>query len=239
MRRRLFDKDILIVQQLLDKGYSHAAIGREFGVNGSSVDRFVKKQGKVGTIKRKARRTTIADNLFGYCDQSGGPDACWPWLRAHCSKGYGNVWFGGRCRQAHCVAYELRVGPIPDGFDGKPLQVRHSCDNPPCINPNHLLVGTNLDNMRDREERGRGNQPSGEECGRSKITARHVILIRRCSDLFNTRELAEMVGLDAPQVARILRGMSWGWVIDDKNVCRSVLVERDDKLVECIGPEDL
>lgn len=65
------------------------------------------------------------------------------------AKGYGRIGFRGRTWKTHRLAWMFANGPIPSG-----LQVRHSCDNPPCCNPAHLLLGTNADNMRDMRERG-------------------------------------------------------------------------------------
>ena len=82
--------------------------------------------------------------------QRAGPDECWPWTGAVDSDGYGRIGLGGTARLVHRVVYELEVGPIPDG-----MEVRHTCDNPPCCNPAHLLPGTHAENMADMVERGR------------------------------------------------------------------------------------
>lgn len=78
-------------------------------------------------------------------------DGCWIWAAARTKTGYGTVGVGnGKTSQAHRVSWELCVGPIPDG-----MQVLHKCDNPPCVNPDHLFIGTNDDNMKDRKAKGR------------------------------------------------------------------------------------
>lgn len=89
-------------------------------------------------------------DLWARADLSGGPTACWPWMAGKNDNGYGRLRFKGRTTYAHRAAYELAVGVIPEG-----MFVCHTCDNPPCVNPGHLFVGTALDNNRDRIAKGR------------------------------------------------------------------------------------
>lgn len=77
-------------------------------------------------------------------------DSCWLWDGPRFASGYGRASQGSRKRRAHRVAYELYVAPIPEG-----MHVLHRCDNPPCVNPDHLFLGTHLDNMKDMERKGR------------------------------------------------------------------------------------
>lgn len=73
---------------------------------------------------------------------------CIEWTGAKTPRGYGNQWFQGKQHGAHRVAYYEATGIWPE-------VVRHTCDNPPCINPEHLVPGTQADNMHDRMDRGR------------------------------------------------------------------------------------
>ena len=95
--------------------------------------------------------------------RKAGEDECWIWTASKRNKGYGAftyVWNGKSIQdRSHRFSYVLHVGPIPDG-----LMVLHECDNPPCVNPAHLFLGTNQDNIEDMLTKGR-HVPGGTHCG--------------------------------------------------------------------------
>ena len=91
------------------------------------------------------------DRFWAMVDDSRGDHACWPWTgHTNPVSGYGLVSTKGRMRVAHRLSWEIRHGAIPRG-----LVVCHSCDNPPCVNPGHLWLGTRGDNHRDAINKGR------------------------------------------------------------------------------------
>lgn len=94
--------------------------------------------------------------------------SCWVWTRATTGFGYGKLGLNGRALTAHRRSYEMAYGAIPNG-----LLVCHRCDNPPCVNPDHLFLGSFADNMRDMHAKGRGGRtgPKGERNSRAKLTA--------------------------------------------------------------------
>ena len=84
-------------------------------------------------------------------------DGCWVW-RGCAPEEYGRLWDGAKLERAHRISYALHIGPVPDD-----MFVLHECDNPPCVNPSHLFLGTAGDNARDRAAKGR-NGNSGRPC---------------------------------------------------------------------------
>ncbi len=109
-------------------------------------------------------------------------ESCWEWIGARVPFGYGLVGRGGRRgnRLAHRVSWELTNGTIPEG-----LCVLHHCDNPGCVRPSHLWLGTRTDNNRDMYQKGRdvntqhpGMCPLGEAHGNAKLTLMQVLEIR-------------------------------------------------------------
>jgi hypothetical protein len=77
-------------------------------------------------------------------------ESCWLWTGMLTDGGYGVISDHQKKTRAHRASYALYVGPIPEG-----MHVLHRCDNPPCVNPKHLFLGTHIDNMRDMESKGR------------------------------------------------------------------------------------
>jgi hypothetical protein len=106
-------------------------------------------------VKKTGQERTLPSFWDGV-DKSAGNDACWPWKLAINANGYGSFWHTGKCYTASRYAYELANGPIPFGKGYHGNVVMHSCDNRACCNPRHLRIGTQGDNNRDRDAKGRG-----------------------------------------------------------------------------------
>ncbi len=138
------------------------------------------------------------------------PGACWSWHGAHTRYGYGLINMHHRTIQAHRASWMLHHGPIPDG-----LCVLHKCDNPRCTNPGHLFLGTQLENIADRERKGRNVVPKGESSGNHKLTESDVIDIRTLHAMgARTRDLVAAYSEVYPSViAKILARTAWAHVV--------------------------
>lgn len=133
-------------------------------------------------------------------------DSCWTWSGHRDRQGYGELHHRGMYLRAHRVAWQLMNGPIPDG-----LHVLHHCDNPPCVNPAHLFLGTNADNVADKTAKGRGRGGRGEAHRNAKLTADQVREIRElAASGLTQREIAARYGVRHTAIGKILRGERWG-----------------------------
>ena len=123
-------------------------------------------------------------------------DGCWDWTAGKDRCGYGRIWHENRNRTAHTVAYEVFVGVIP-----KDMHVRHSCDNPLCINPSHFLLGTHTDNMHDKATRKR---VSGQRNPNAKYSDEARELARTWKG--SPSELAKQTGMSASYICNLRKG---------------------------------
>lgn len=142
---------------------------------------------------------TPVEERFALLTRRGGDGECWIWTGAQSAEGYGSFRVPGRKKieRAHRFALELKTGSrVPDR-----AVVCHLCDNPPCVNPDHLFVGTHADNSRDRDRKGRARNP------RQKLTEATVREIR-ASGLSRTA-VAARFGISHKHAARVLGGTVW------------------------------
>ena len=127
-------------------------------------------------------------------------NTCWIWTAAISEGGYGVIQVAGKLVKAHRLSWHLHFGPFRDG-----LWVLHHCDNPRCVNPSHLFLGTPKDNMQDMMSKGRGKNPN------AKLTEAQVHEIReiRKTDGRNQSVLAKQYGISQSAISRIIIGKTW------------------------------
>ena len=112
------------------------------------------------------------DRFYGFWIISN--TGCWEWSRSRNKDGYGHLYCGGRVVSAHRFSWMLFYGPIPKG-----LCVLHKCDNPTCVNPNHLFLGTQLDNLKDMRAKNRASSNKGNKNPNRKLVQHisHIFLL--------------------------------------------------------------
>lgn len=136
-------------------------------------------------------------------------DGCWIHDGPEVGSGYAKCSERGRTDRAHRWSYKHFIGPIPDG-----LLVRHKCDVPRCVNPDHLELGTHQQNMDDMTSRGR--RPKGEETGRAKLTNESVREIRHLlADGYTHGQytaIGRRFGVHRAIISRIAEGRLWAHV---------------------------
>lgn len=132
-----------------------------------------------------------------------GMTRCWEWKRPH-SGPYGRFWIGSKTCQAHRASWLLIKGDIPDG-----LEVCHRCDNPPCVRPSHLFLGTTADNAADKVAKGRSTY--GVRNRTNVLTVDNVYTIRRLleSGSMTRARIAGLFGIGVQAVDKIKTGESW------------------------------
>ena len=136
-------------------------------------------------------------------------EGCWVWTASVNAYGYGlfaRQTTPSRCVLAHRYAYECLVGPIADD-----LCVLHRCDNPRCVRPNHLFLGTRTDNTNDKVAKGRARGPQGEAHPRCKLTAPRVrqLLADWKAGGVSKSELSRRYGISHRNVRNIIDGQTW------------------------------
>lgn len=175
-----------------------------------------------------------AQRFWSKVNKSG---ECWKWTAGKTIDGYGRVRCNGRLWLAHRVSWSIANNAIPDG-----VCVLHRCDNPPCCNPDHLFLGTRLDNNADKTRKGRqafgersgsrlhpeclarGDKSGarlhperlarGEDNGKSKLTMTQVVKIRSlCNGGLSHRKTAAIIGIGRSAVGAIMRQKTWAHIL--------------------------
>lgn len=154
---------------------------------------------------------------------------CIEFTRAKCPQGYGRVWYKNKIWLSHRLSYRLSFGKFDEA-----LFVCHHCDNPACINPDHLFLGTNRDNLDDMLRKGRSQKCQGELHSQRKLTEEEIVSIRKDERIY--RLIAAEYGIAEAYVSRIKSKQTWphvesesvkiGYAVGERNA-GAVLTESD------------
>lgn len=172
-----------------------------FGYCSRHYQRFKKYGSPLGGIKNHA---PVEERFWRYVKKT---DECWEWIGNKRRFGYGSIQVAGKGSKktpAHRLSYTMHVGPIPDG-----LFVMHKCDNPSCVNPDHLQLGTPKDNTQDMIAKGRKRvvAPVGEGNGKSKLTNEIALYIKKSAS--TNAQLARELGLSPNCIRGVRTGRTW------------------------------
>lgn len=167
--------------------------------------------------------TKELERFWGYVDKSDS--GCWLWTGGK-SHGYGAFQLRGRVTSAHRLSYSLHNSPPTSS-----QVIRHKCDTPACVNPDHLETGTYADNSRDMVTRSR--QAQGERSGRATLTAKEVRRARQLVlDGVPKREVARILGRDRSAVLHAIVGRTWNSVQDPPPIPPSPVKSASPETIE-------
>jgi hypothetical protein len=153
-------------------------------------------------VPRAYTMIPIADRFWAKVQKT---DGCWLWTGGVGKKGYGLIGRGGKKDgfvYVHRLSYEINVGPIPDG-----KMILHTCDVRRCVRPNHLVPGTNLQNVQDMMSKGR--HCHGEDRPEAKLTEADVVLVRLSAGEVKQEEMADDLGVSQGTISDIVCGRTW------------------------------
>lgn len=185
-------------------GYCHCGCGQKTNIAQKTNAVRGVKQGEPSLYKPgHHKRLPLIDRFWVKVDRSGGEDACWVWIACLSDKGYGQFVWHGRQEIASRVSYEIAYGVRPGN-----LEVCHSCDNPPCVNPKHLWLGTRQDNIADSVQKGRtaASKRLGEKHPFCNISDETIAEIRRRYEAGESiqKELAADFGVSRGYICEIV-----------------------------------
>ncbi len=163
-------------------------------------------RGKCCSLKcaaSKPRRLSLMDRFLKKVNKT---ETCWLWIGGKSSYGYAKLWNGKKPELASRISWRLFKSDIPDG-----MCICHRCDNPACVNPDHLFLGTKSDNNVDRAQKGRNRDQRGEKNEIAKLTAEQVLEIRQrhAAGGVTQRRLASEYGVCFQAIHDIIRRRNW------------------------------
>lgn len=187
-------------EQNIPYGYCHCGCDQQTKISSETNKKYGWVKGKpfkylVGHATRRSPISRFWEKVIKL-----GPADCWEWQASTAHGGYGMIQNGKDYMKAHRFSWEIHFGPIPEN-----IWVLHKCDNRKCVNPNHLFLGTPVDNVQDMMQKGRFILCSPEKRGNAKLSEKDVEEIRRlaCQGT-KQRQIAEIYNISQSLVSSII-----------------------------------
>ena len=160
---------------------------------------------ELSITKGKNQYSTSLEERFWSKVDKKGEDECWNWLGHIRDDGYGWAAYKGHIL-AHRLSWIINKGEIPEDKD-----VLHRCNNPTCVNPNHLYLGTQIENIKQRNDEGRTNRPIGERNPHAKLNWTDVDKIREkyATGKYTQQSLANEFGVSVGEISHIVKKRTW------------------------------
>ena len=143
-------------------------------------------------------RENLTKRFFKYVKKTS---TCWLWTGGKLRRGYGQFHASGEI-QAHRVSYKIHIGKIPEK-----LIILHKCDNPSCVNPEHLIAGTQKQNIEDSIRKGRFTR--GEKVWKAKLSPKKISEIRNLRMKFDVEIIAKKFNVSKSTIRHIFNGYTW------------------------------
>ena len=205
-------KEKIVHDYSTDKYQTLSGLARKFGCSIGKIRKLLVSKNVAirSASEAQTKRSTFEKEdhkRFWNNVNKGADHECWGWLASSDSCGYGRFRFRSKLLSAHRVSWEIHNGKIPNG-----LHILHKCDNPNCVNPNHLSLGTHQDNMNDRgaKKRTSGGNLKGEANKASRFSESDIITMRDLAKQgVKQKEIASQFGTTQPVISNIINHKYW------------------------------
>jgi hypothetical protein len=166
-------------------------------------DRYLAAKRMPADVKLKRKTERVTKRLFAKVAKSTEPDGCWEWTGTRNHQGYGQLRaFDRTLWSSHRLSWFLHSGAIPNG-----LWVLHKCDNRPCVRPDHLFLGTHVDNVNDKVSKTR--QAWGEACKKKLKVGDVIEILRLRKEQVSLSKVARQFGVTKQVISGISRNKIW------------------------------